>query len=165
MKEKLITILEHYGARHQSKKLMEETAELVEALQVYMDTKSAEALDDVTEEIADCYVVAKQLALAFIEFEKINERYNQAMDECGKFGGARIIDVLTALNTEIIIRVVHYEYTNDNVDALQTAIFDYVVALSRLTARLDINAASIRSIMEKKIERQIKRIDAEILKD
>lgn len=165
MKEKLITILEHYGARHQSKKLMEETAELVEAIQVYMDTKSAEALDDVTEEIADCYVVVKQLALAFIEFENIKERYNQAMDECGKFGSHPVTDILTALNTEIIVRVVHHEHTKDNVNALQTAIFDYVVTLSRLIARLDIDAALVQSIMEKKIDRQIKRIDAEILKD
>lgn len=164
MKEKLITILEHYGARHQSKKLMEETAELVEAIQVYKDTKSAEALDDVTEEIADCYVVVKQLALAFIEFENINERLNQAMDECGKFVGG-LVEVLTALNIEIIIRVVHYEYTKDNVNALQTVILDYVVTLSRLIARLDIDAALVQSIMEKKIDRQLKRIDAEILKD
>lgn len=51
MKE--IEIINHYGYRHQIRKLAEEQYELIEAL-------FGEDEDDITEEIADCLVLINQ---------------------------------------------------------------------------------------------------------
>lgn len=61
MKE--IEIINHYGYRHQIRKLAEEQYELIEAL-------FGEDEDDITEEIADCLVLINQ----FKAYYKIKDK-------------------------------------------------------------------------------------------
>lgn len=53
--------IEHYGARRQIIKAMEEMAELMQLLAKHLDTPNKSALEHITEEIADVEIMINQL--------------------------------------------------------------------------------------------------------
>ena len=67
MKDKLLKIINHYGISHQQRKLEEEVFELQEAITICENDKlnnidlSTKYLDNITEEIADVFVLLHQI--------------------------------------------------------------------------------------------------------
>ena len=62
MKEDLLKIINYYGVLAQTRKLSEESFELIEAIRFAEIGKGIDEklIDHVAEEIADCYVVIEQ---------------------------------------------------------------------------------------------------------
>lgn len=158
---KLKMIIHHYGVRHQAKKLMEETAELLEASMDFTCTKKAADLNHLTEEIADCYVVANQLLLVFIKEDdywmrkKIDELREKVGEELWK---TPISTFLIEMAANIIMRIVQYENNWKNLLFIKEDIAQYFLALNSLVDKLNINENNIQTIMQSKIDRQLRRI-------
>lgn len=152
-------IFEFYGARHQAKKLMEETAELVEALEDYVDSPTSQTISHIIEEIADCTVVINQLAVAYADNTyKLNEEIAAEVTEEGnKDDNAVNAIVLTAAC--IICSIAHYENTGKDKSELVEYVKQYKVWLHRIRLRIDISGNEVRKVMGAKIDRQLTRMD------
>lgn len=61
----LLTIIQHYGFRHQVRKLAEENFELIDAL-----LSESKSVDNIAEEMADCLVVMAQFQKVFAITDK-----------------------------------------------------------------------------------------------
>lgn len=59
--QRIYTIADHYGLRHQCAKAREELKELVEALEVFEGKWTPDTFVHVAEEIADVEIMTKQL--------------------------------------------------------------------------------------------------------
>ena len=158
---KLNMIIHHYGVRHQAKKLMEETAELLEAATDFTCTKKAADWNHLIEEIADCYVVANQLALIFIKDDDywIGEKFDALREKVGeKLWKTPISTFLIEMAANIIMRIVQYENNWKNLLFIKEDIAQYFLALNSLVEKLNINDENIQTIMQSKIDRQLRRI-------
>ena len=93
MKEELLKIINHYGARGQLRQFNEESYELIEAIRDYEEQKEAcenigcsrihidKCREHITEEIADCYVILKQFQYYYgINREEIRKIMNFKID-------------------------------------------------------------------------------------
>lgn len=91
MKDKLLNIIEHYGVKHQCKKLNEECYELIEAIGEYeedyikVDCNEEWVLpfmkQHLTEEIADVMVMLFQFKEYYhIDSKQVKEIMNQKID-------------------------------------------------------------------------------------
>lgn len=158
---KLNMIIHHYGVRHQAKKLMEETAELAEAIQDYMDEQSKENKRHVEEELADCYVLINQFYLKFTEDAEKEERLiKQAKDKI--FHNNTVISFELAHDAIILIaNIAHYANTGKNEESVRTIISEYIAALSALDIELNLDDKTILSFFNQKIDRQLMRIKNE----
>lgn len=96
MKEKILEIINHYGVNHQQRKFQEEVFELQEAIirydeeeYKYIDKVEKCHKDNITQEIADCYVLLEQFRLYYdIPAEQIKEqmqfKINRQLDRIEK---------------------------------------------------------------------------------
>lgn len=151
-------IFEFYGARHQAKKLMEETAELAEAIEDYVDCASSKTLAHVAEEIADCMVVSNQLVLAYFDDE--NKLMEDILDDLhGDNPVENATEGIAKEAANIISAVAHYENTGEDKDVLKERIRKYKVWLHLIRLKIKIKAKPIKGIMDYKIHRQLTRIE------
>lgn len=64
--ERLMTYhmaIEHYGKELQLEVVQEELAELIQAISKYKRNKSTKSLNNIVEEVADCYIMLNQLEI------------------------------------------------------------------------------------------------------
>ena len=83
MNEFLLQNINHYGIRTEIKKLSEEIFELQEAILDYEldDTNIDRNYEHVIEEIADSFIILKQILLYYkITDEQLNDMMNQKMN-------------------------------------------------------------------------------------
>ena len=125
---KLNMIIHHYGVRHQAKKLMEETAELLEAATDFTYYWIGEKFDALREKVGE------------------------------KLWKTPISTFLIEMAANIIMRIVQYENNWKNLLFIKEDIAQYFLALNSLVEKLNINDENIQTIMQSKIDRQLRRI-------
>lgn len=159
MEELLLKIIEHYGWAHQLRKMSEETYELMEAVVNYEESASTQNLVSVTEEIADCKVVAMQFILNFGDKDKARERIeeikivrkNGAIKYSNTFLFLAFVDYAEEFIHLKNTGVTHYRWANEK-------LCGYVATIETLAAELQIDESVIQDEMSRKIKRQIERI-------
>ena len=156
---KLKQIIVHYGVRHQAKKLMEETAELVEALQDYVDDDSFENLRHIEEETADCYVLINQFYLVYTadseEEERLIRQEQETMLHDTKMTYA---ELLVQAACWLIVANAHFNSTGKDIEQVRKPIRRYLAVLWSLEKKLELEESRIFSIFHQKIERQLNRM-------
>lgn len=79
--ERVIKIAEHYGLRHQLKKLIEESWELIAAVLAYLFLKKTESRKDhIIEEAADVAIVIAQIVYLLKADEQMSMYIDYKLD-------------------------------------------------------------------------------------
>lgn len=158
---KLKQIIAHYGVRNQAKKLMEETAELVEALQDYVDDNDFENLKHIEEETADCYVLINQFYLVYTADSEEEERLIRQEQETLHDTKMTYAELLVQAACCLIVANAHFKSTGKDIEQVRKPIRRYLATLWLLETKLGLKESRIFSIFHQKIERQLMRIKNE----
>lgn len=162
--EKQTEILNHYGWRHQLRKLGEETYELHEALIDYDDEPTEEKRKHVIEEVADCKVLSMQMLIHYNAFKRetfdnvndITERRKDKVLTFSTFLMFNFIDLSVAMHHNA-----NAEKKDNNWCISQ--ICNYSAVLAAVCEKYGFEEETVSNIMTKKIDRQIERIKYEKL--
>lgn len=161
--DKLGNIIQHYGVRNQLRKLCEETYELFEAVIDYNESASTKTLNAVAEEIADCKVVATQFLLILGAKNGYIERISEVKEK-RRQNGIRYATLFLFDGFR--------EFAEELLKGLATADMDFGWATEKLCGYMSVIEMAIdeyhlkpdviEGIMDKKIARQMERIEQEI---
>ena len=162
--EKQTEILNHYGWRHQLRKLGEETYELHEALIDFEDEQNEEKRQHVIEEVADCMVLAMQMLIYYNAFKR--ETFDNVTDITERRKG-KVLTFSTFLMFNFIDLSVAMHHnanaeTKDNKWCI-SQICNYTAVLGGVMEKYSIEMEAVADVMTKKIDRQIERIKNEKL--
>ena len=137
---------------------MEETAELVEALQDDVDDDSFENLRHIEEETADCYVLINQFYLVYTADSEEEERLIRQEQEMLHDTKMTYAELLVQAACWLIVTNAHFKSTGKDIEQVRKPIRRYLATLCSLEKKLELKEYRIFSIFHQKIERQLNRM-------